>query len=62
MLDHLLTENELTKLLKTYLIACKVESKSPSPLVIYSRVVSYFVQFAQANSLPQGKSGMGIEE
>lgn len=50
-LDLLPTENEgaapLQKLLRSYLIACKVEGKSPNTLTIYSRVIGYFTQFVQ---------------
>lgn len=51
-LDLLLAENELTKFLKSYLVTCKVEGKSPSTLSIYSNVIRYYIQFAVANKLP----------
>ena len=51
-LDLLPAQTELGRLLKNYLIADKVEGKSPSTLVIYCRVAGYFIQFAHANNFP----------
>jgi len=52
-LDFLPTQNELSRQLKSYLIACKVEGKSPATLTIYHNVISYFIEFVKKNNLPQ---------
>lgn len=57
-LDLLPTGNELSRLLKSYMVACKVEGKSRSTLAIYSRVVSYFIRFTIDKGLPQKASGI----
>ena len=51
-LDSLPAQSEFGRLLKNYLIADKVEGKSEKTLFVYSQVVSYFIQFAHANSFP----------
>jgi len=52
-LDLLLKENELCRFLKNYLIACKVEGKSPATIMIYHRVISYFIDYSLRCGLPQ---------
>lgn len=51
--DHSLTPNELGSLLKNYLLACKVEGKSPLTVDHYYRRIQTFVQFTRAHHLSQ---------
>ncbi|GAG44187.1 unnamed protein product, partial [marine sediment metagenome] len=51
MFDNLLSETGLPKLLKAYLIACKVEGKSPKTLEIYRQFINQYLQFARDNNL-----------
>jgi len=62
ILDPLPEENELAKFLKSYLLTCKVEGKSPSTLSIYGNVLRYYIQFAIANKLSLKASKVSADD
>lgn len=53
---------DLPKLLNGYLIACKVEGKSPKTLEGYCQAISGFVLFVQGNNLPQKVSEISAND
>jgi len=57
-LDHLLAQNPLAITAKNYLIACKVEGKSPRTIETYSMVLSRYLQFTNGT----GTSTIQIRE
>ena len=55
-------ESQFDRLLHHYLVACKVEGKSPKTVDIYSSVIGYFAQFAQANNMPQDAASISATD
>lgn len=51
-LDLLPKQNELTRLLKHYLVSCRVEGKSKSTITGYADVVRSFILFSRDNEVP----------